>query len=210
MLTETDLAGMRQMSMISNFKNLMAMSRPLKVVRRFNKNEEGTTAVEFAIIGGPFFLLIFAIIETSLLFFANQYLETVVDDIARLYRTGQIQNISTKEDLKTELCSRIVALFDCNNIKTHVDTALKFSELPPPPVPGEHVAPDGTFNPPERFPTDICPDQVLQFTAIYEWPIYANYSAPLVSDGHNDNALINVTAVVRTEGFPKPPGFNCP
>ncbi len=197
------------MSMISNFKNLMTMCQPPKVVRRFNANEEGTTAVEFAIIGGPFFLLIFAIIETSLLFFANQYLETVVDDITRLYRTGQISNISTKEDLKDEMCSRIVALFDCTNIKIHVDTAAKFSDLPPPPVASDHLDINGSYDPPERLPTDICPNQVLQMTASYEWPIYANYSAPLVADGLNDNALINVTAVVRTEGFPDPPGFVC-
>ncbi len=187
------------------------MSQPLKVVKRFNKDEEGATAVEFAIIGGPFFLLIFAIIETSLLFFANQYLETVVDDIARLYRTGQLANISTKEDLKKELCNRIVALFDCDEIITHVDISPKFSTLPPPPISSNTANLDSTgkYAPSERFPPEICPGQVLQFTASYEWPIYANYSAPLVSDGLNDNALINVTAVVKTEDFPKPAGSTC-
>ena len=197
------------MSLISKINDFISLGKPIKVVRRFNKNEEGTTAVEFAIIGGPFFLLIFAIIETSLLFFANQYLETVVDDIARLYRTGQISNISTKEDLKDELCLRVVALFDCNKIITHVDVAAKFSDLPKPLIPGDYVNALGVYEPPERFPPEICPEEVLQFTASYEWPIYANYSAPLVAEGLNDNALINVTAVVRNENFPIPAGFTC-
>ena len=197
------------MSLISKINDFISLSKPIKVVRRFNKNEEGTTAVEFAIIGGPFFLLIFAIIETSLLFFANQYLETVVDDVARLYRTGQISNIATKEDLKDELCRRVVALFDCTKIITHVDVAAKFSDLPEPLVPGDHVNTLGVYEPPERFPPEICPEEVLQFTASYEWPIYANYSAPLVAEGLNDNALINVTAVVRNENFPIPAGFTC-
>jgi hypothetical protein len=179
-------------------------------VKRFKKNEEGTTAVEFAIIGGPFFLLIFAIIETSLLFFANQYLETVIDDVARLYRTGQIANIDTKAKLRTEICSRIVALFTCSDLKFHVDAAPKFSGLEDPLDPSAHLDADGNFDPPERFPPNLCPNQVLELTASYEWPIYANYSAPLVASGLNDNAFINVTAVVRTEGFPKPPGFTCP
>ncbi len=199
------------MSLISKINDFISLSKPIKVVRRFNKNEEGTTAVEFAIIGGPFFLLIFAIIETSLLFFANQYLETVVDDVARMYRTGQISNISTKEDLKDELCDRVVALFDCTKIITHVDVAAKFSDLPPPPVSSDpsNLDADGNYTPVERFPPEICPEEVLQFTASYEWPIYANYSAPLVAEGLNDNALINVTAVVRNENFPIPAGFTC-
>ena len=194
------------MGLVPKYKKFVAMSRSAKVVNRFSKNEEGATAVEFALVGGPFFLLVFAIIETSLLFFANQYLETVVDDVTRLYRTGQIANISTTQDLRKEMCRRIVAMFDCNKIILHVDTAPRFKDLPPPPVSNNSadLDADGNYAPPERFPPAICPLQVLQFTASYEWPIYANYSAPLVSEGLNDNALLNVTAVVRTEGFPAP------
>ncbi len=197
------------MSKKSKFSNFLTAGQPVRVVRRFKNNEEGATAVEFAIIGGPFFLLIFAIIETSLLFFANQYLETIVDDIARLYRTGQIANISTKADLKTEICNRVVALFDCNKIVIQVDTSPKFSSLPPPPTVSGNVDGSGNYAPTERFPSEICPSEVLQFTASYEWPIYANYSAPLVSKGLNDNALINVTSVIRTEAFPIPTGSSC-
>ncbi len=197
---------------LSQFRKMLLNSSKLKTVKRFNDNEDGATAVEFAIIGGPFFLLIFAIIETSLLFFANQYLETVTDDVARLYRTGQIANISTKDDLKNELCNRILALFDCNNIKTQIDSANQFSQLPPPPTANDasNVSSTGAFDPQERFPNKICGNQIIQFTASYEWPIYTNYSAPLVAQGLNDNALINVTAVVRTENFPDSQGVNCP
>jgi hypothetical protein len=200
------------MSIISHFKKKVLKTSSLKVINRFKKDEDGATAVEFALVGGPFFLLVFAIIESSLLFFANQALETIVDDVARLYRTGQIANISTKEDLKKEMCRRVVALFDCNKIVTQVDSAAKFSDLPPPPVSNDpaNVSSTGSYAPPERFPGKICGNQIIQFSASYEWPIYTNYSAPLVSEGLNNNALINVTAVVRTENFPDSFGVNCP
>lgn len=195
----------------SKFKNYLTMTKPVKVINRFKKDEDGVTAVEFAIVGGPFFLLVFAIIESSLLFFANQYLETVVDDVTRLYRTGQIADISTAPKLKQEMCRRIKGLFDCNKIFISLDTADQFSELPPPPTANNasNVNSDGDFEPPENFDPNICPLQVIQFTASYEWPIYANYAAPLVADGLNDNALISVTAVVRTEDFPQTPGTTC-
>lgn len=185
-------------------------SRSARIINRFKKNEDGTTAVEFALVGGPFFLLIFAIIESSLLFFANQYLETVVDDVARLYRTNRIVNINpawdigTQQGLRDEMCIRVVALFDCQKLIFQVDTRDKFSELPDAPNSNDAVA--GVYAPVERFPPRVCPEQVLQFTASYMWPVYANYSAPLVSDGLDKAALISVTAVVRTENGASVPG----
>lgn len=201
----------RQMAKLSKFKNYMSMTKPVKVINRFKKDEEGVTAVEFAIVGGPFFLLVFAIIESSLLFFANQYLETVVDDIARLYRTGQLANITTATGLRQEMCSRINGLFDCHRLFISLDTEDKFIDLPLPPIANDasNINSDGNFEPIERFDPNICPTQIVQLTASYEWPIYANYSAPLVSEGLNDNALIGVTAVVRTENFDQIPGTTC-
>lgn len=200
------------MRKLSKFKNLISMTKPVKIIKRFKKDEEGVTAVEFALVGPPFFLLVFAIIESSILFFANQYLETVIDDVARLYRTGQITNISTAADLKAEMCRRIVALFDCNRVFINLDTADQFSDLPPPPQSNNssNINADGEYEPAENFDPNICPLQVLRLNASYEWPIYTNYASPLVSEGLNDNALISVTAVVRTEDFNTPPGVTCP
>ncbi len=200
------------MSMLNKINRLLYKSRLVKNMRRFKTNDEGVTAIEFAIVGGPFFLLIFAIIETSIFFFANQYLETVTDDVARLYRTGQLGDISTQDDLKDELCDRIVVLFDCNQIKVSVDVEDDFRDLPPPvdTTNTSNFDAAGNFTPPERFPPEVCPLNVLQLSASYEWPIYANYSAPLISPGLNDSALIHVTAVVQTEDFPAPAGSSCP
>lgn len=82
-----------------------------KAVKRFHTEEDGATAVEFAIIAFPFFLLIFAIIETSLFFFANQYFETAVDETKRLFRTGQLDGSTTNEQFREELCDRLVVMF---------------------------------------------------------------------------------------------------
>lgn len=190
--------------------------KPVRTVKRFKKDESGVTAVEFAIVGGPFFLLIFAIIETVIFFWANQYLETVVDDVTRLYRTGQITStspawdISTKQGLDDELCRRIVALFDCENIFVQVDQEQRFQDLPlPPRGDNQNNFSNGNFAPQERFPPQICPLQVIQITASYVWPIFTNYSAPLVSEGFGSDALINVTAVARTENFPIAVSANC-
>ena len=50
--------------------------------RRFRRNRRGSAAVEFALVAPVFFALLFAIIETALMFFASQVLETVTQESA--------------------------------------------------------------------------------------------------------------------------------
>ncbi len=66
-------------------------ARRMLPVRRFARNKQGTTAVEFGLVAAPFLALLFAIIETAVVFFAGQTLETAVADTARLIMTGQAQ-----------------------------------------------------------------------------------------------------------------------
>ena len=52
--------------------------------RRFARDERGVTAVEFGILGLPFFTIIFAILETTMVFLAGQVLDGAVEDASRL------------------------------------------------------------------------------------------------------------------------------
>src|ERR1700752_4796562 len=83
-------------------------------LRAFARRDDGATAVEFAIVLAPFLAMLFAILETALVFFAGQTLETAVTASARLILTGQAQTASyTQEKFKEEVCARIHGLFDC-------------------------------------------------------------------------------------------------
>src|SRR3979490_2331137 len=86
----------------------------VKTVRRFAKGEDGIAAVEFGIVAAPFLAMMFAIIETALVFFANQPPETAVADSARLIMTGQAQSGGWSQvDFQKQVCNRIMGLFDC-------------------------------------------------------------------------------------------------
>lgn len=168
-------------------------------VKRFHTDEDGATAVEFAMIAFPFFLLIFAIIETSLFFFAGQYFETAVDDTMRLFRTGQLDDTATNQQFRDELCDRLTVMFVCGDIRTDVQVATRFQDLGSPPEPDPIT---GDF-PPDGFPTgsDIGPEVIMQITASYKWPVYTNFSAPLAYESSGEFALLRVTAVTRTEPY---------
>lgn len=168
-------------------------------VKRFHKEEDGATAVEFALIAFPFFLLIFAIIETSLFFFAGQYFETAVDDTKRLFRTGQLDETTTNAQFRTELCSRLTVMFQCADVRTDVQVAARFEDLGEPPVPDPST---GVF-PPDGFPpgASLGAEVIMQITASYKWPVYTNFAAPLAFESGGDFALIRVVAVTRTEPY---------
>src|ERR1700758_4455753 len=63
------------------------------IFRRFGRNRRGSAVVEFALVAPIFIALLFAILETALMFFASQVLETMNDNAARLIQTGQAQGV---------------------------------------------------------------------------------------------------------------------
>lgn len=171
--------------------------RAPRVVRRFNGSRDGTTAVEFAILAFPFFLLLFGIIECSLLFFAGQMLESSVDDVGRKIRTGQLNDTMTEQEFKDEVCAATALLFDCSEIKVDLQVAATFDALGDPPTPNGGVVDHSSYS----F-TPPCPEQIAMVTVSYEWPIFTNYVAAHVSALNSGNALLNAMAVFRTEPYP--------
>ena len=59
--------------------------------RNFLICTRGATAVEFALVAAPFFALLIAILQTALIFLAQQVLQTATTEAARLVMTGQAQ-----------------------------------------------------------------------------------------------------------------------
>ena len=85
------------------------------VLRRFGRREDGAAAIEFAMVAAPFLAMIFAIMETALVFFAGQALETAAADSARLIMTGQAQTQGfSQAQFKSAVCGKVYAMFDCS------------------------------------------------------------------------------------------------
>jgi Flp pilus assembly protein TadG len=61
-------------------------------LKPFLKAEEGATAIEFAMVAGPFFWFFLSMFETGLMLFTDYALQSGVQQAARLVRTGQMQN----------------------------------------------------------------------------------------------------------------------
>jgi Flp pilus assembly protein TadG len=78
------------------------------VFGRFFRNRKGSTAIEFTALAIPFSLLVFAILESSISFAAQQVMANAADDVARQFRTGQIKaNDLDQNQLRDLICQRM-------------------------------------------------------------------------------------------------------
>ena len=138
--------------------------------RRLARDERGATAIEFALLAVPFFGLIAAILQTSMVFLAAQLLDTAVYDASRLIQTGQAQAVSyTHTNFRDRICTGLYGIFDCSKLKLKVTTW--------PTVIAAPLKTDSSWSTTWASPTDYTPGQggaVVQIQVFYKWPVPLN------------------------------------
>jgi len=94
---------------------MLLLPRTMMFLTRFKRAKGGSTTVEFAFVALPFFLLLYAIFDVSLIFFASTTLENGIIGAARQIRTGQAQAANmTAAQFRTLVCDEISALLSCD------------------------------------------------------------------------------------------------
>lgn len=175
---------------------IMGLRRAFLMNGRFFSDNKGVAAIEFAIVSFPFFLLLTALIEVSIFFFAGQMLESVADKVGRKIRTGQLDSTLTAAQLKTEVCNEAAILFDCGKILVDLNTAATFSGLGAPPGPTAGVLVPGNFG----FSAPAA-EKIMRITVTYEWKVFANFVAAHFAHLNSGNALITAISIFRTEPY---------
>jgi Flp pilus assembly protein TadG len=166
------------------------------ILRRFRRNRGGSAAVEFALVAPVFFALLFAIIETAIVFFAGQVLETITQDSARQILTGQAQTAgSTQADFKTLVCSKIPALFSCGNIYVDVESFPAFSNVSI----TSHV--DGSCNFTTMQYSPGGPGDTVVVQLFYQWPLFVTGLGYNITNCGSSKRLLIATAVFRNEPY---------
>jgi Flp pilus assembly protein TadG len=177
-------------------KKLFAILRDC-ITHRLLRQEDGVAAVEFALVAVPFFALVFAIIETALVFFAGQALQTAATNAARLIFTGQAQSGSySASTFKNAVCNSLAAMFNCtSSVYVNVQTYSNFASasIAPPMTNGQLNTNNLSFSP--GGPNDVVVVQVY-----YLWPIYASLLDHLANQSGN-NRLLVATAVFQNEPY---------
>lgn len=170
----------------------------LRIIKRFNKSEDGVAAIEFGMLALPFLMLIFAILETAIGFFAAQVFESGIDSVGREIRTGQIQSTSTTAaEVRTKVCANTWGLFDCNAIQLDVKT---YAVFPDTPLTTPRDA-DGNFDNSALGYDTGAAGSIVIIRAYYEWPIFLDYLWQNVSGLSNGARLFVATTAFQNEPF---------
>jgi len=102
-----------------------------RLAHAFVRRRDGSTAIEFSILVIPFALLVFAILESCISFAAQQVMTNATDDVARLYRTGQLRADQLSHDqLRTRICDRMEILVPagCEGLEVDLQTFDTFAQ----------------------------------------------------------------------------------
>jgi len=167
-------------------------------LRRFGRNRKASAAVEFALVAPLFFGMLFAIIETALMFFASQVLETATQDSARWILTGRAQNASYgATQFKTNVvCPAVQVLFDCNSIYLDVQNYASFQTV----TISSQI--DGSKN----FINNMkyCPGNsgdIVVVRLFYQWPTFVTSLGFNLSNLSGNKILLSATAAFKNEPF---------
>lgn len=163
-------------------------------------DRSGTTAIEFAMVGMPFMMLLFGIIAVGLFFFTTFTLENAVEEASRLIRTGQAQQSGmTAAQFKTEVCSRAPRFVDCQSkLRVNVQkftgygsvTVAKCTDSG-----GNLVDPAST-----AFAPGTAGDIVL-VTVCYDWELGGKIPFLDLSTNANGSTMIRAATTFKTEPY---------
>lgn len=184
--------------------------RARRQLRRWQTNQSGFTAVEFAIVAMPFLMLLFGTLSVCLFYFTNFTFENAVWQASRGIRTGQFQqgegaytNLKTDEDrkkaFKQALCARAPSYIDCNKVVVIAQSNVGgFGSITQP-----VCATDGTMI--DQSAAQFNPggaSAVVLITACYPWDFGGRLPFFSLNNMKDGSLLIQASVAFRTEPYP--------
>jgi Flp pilus assembly protein TadG len=169
-----------------------------RAIRSFSRNRRGSAAVEFAMIAVPFFMMLFAIVETGLVFFAQQGLESATQDTSRLLLTGQAQTAGfSQSQFKNALCANLSTMFDCTNgIYINVTNYSNFGAV----APTTPIDASGNFV--NAFSYSPGGSGVITLVQVYYmWPLFVTTLGYNAANVNGHYRLLTATAAFRNEPY---------
>jgi Flp pilus assembly protein TadG len=161
-------------------------------------SESGGAAVDFALVMLPFIAVLMAIIQSALVLFAGEVLQTATSNSARMIFTGQAQTANwSAAQFHNNVCANLPVMFACSsNIYVDVRSFPSFSavNLPSPTDSNGNLTKNYAYQPGN-------PGDVIVVRLIYQWPILGSaLGIGLVNSAGNTNTLV-ATAAFRNEPY---------
>ncbi|PDT02495.1 pilus assembly protein TadG [Rhizobium chutanense] len=176
----------------------MTRKKTFAPLRRLVGDHKGAAAIEFAILALPLFIMLFGIIEVSLMFFVNSALDASVHKISRMIRTGEAASSKiTLAGFKAKICDDMLLTFDCSSglvVKVNVLSDMSAAASTDP------IDNSGNLTVTETYDIGKGSDYIL-VQVFLPWTAVVNFfslSSAQLSDGRY---LLGSAALFRNEPF---------
>ncbi|MEP1932015.1 MAG: TadE/TadG family type IV pilus assembly protein [Roseibium sp.] len=167
-----------------------------RIYKPFAKDKKGVTAIEFAMVGVPFFTILFAIIEVGLVFLVNRMVDNAVISAARMIRTGQNQSESFSADnFAKQVCDHMPP-FLCKPERFLVDVQSVDSFAKAPGADSLYDK-DGNLKEKHSYQQSNAGDIVV-VNVVYKWPMFTSVMN-LNDMDHGNERHLSSTMVFRNE-----------
>lgn len=180
---------------------MLLLPRTMLFLSRFKRANSGVTVIEFALVALPFFLLLYAIIDIALIFFASTTLENGLVAAARQIRTGQAQAANmTPAQFRTLVCNEISMLLSCDaRLGLDVRKYSGFGNVQFPAALDEsgNLTGNLTFDPGTA-------GDVVVVRAFYTWPVLTPTAGTQFVNMAGGHRLLEATIAFRNEPFNGP------
>lgn len=180
----------------------------------FVRNDEGATAVEFALVAAPFLALLVALLQTAMVFFAARMLDEITEEASRYLLTGQAQTASMNaSQFATHVCTGdpvltklVSALFKCSKLLINAQSYSSFAAANT----NDPIAGFNASNQPVDSNGNVMtmswapgnPGDIVVLQIMYQWPVVGGpLGFSLASPNNNGNRLLMSTAVFKNEPY---------
>lgn len=185
--------------------------------RRILRSSDGAAAIEFALLAIPYFMIVFAILETFVAYTGEQLVANAVDTMSRQLRTGNITyNMGRTTDknvtqFRQAFCDEVSILIKCSpaevatpeNLLLDVRTFSTFAQIP-------STIPRNSSNDLDTSSFAYSPGgpkTINMVRAYYKWDVIVDLIRPYItsirpSGGRPNYFLIVETSAFRIEDYP--------
>ena len=173
-----------------------------RTIKRFNGDERGVAAIEFAILAMPFLLVLFAILESSISFASQQLISDTVDRIARDVRVGNIRKGgpgSSPAEISDRICTELefFVAAGCPDMEIDLKVYATYDDLPVtlPRKPNYDVNTAG-------FDIEVGEGMEIQMLRVfYRWKYMTKFIADKAATLPDGKTLLYAAAAWKNEPF---------
>ena len=159
----------------------------------------GAAAVEFALVGSTFMVMLLACFEFGFMLFVQSVLDNASRDAARLVRTGQAQTSGNPQStFQTLLCDEVGTLIGCGNIVYQAQFFNNWSAAQTAMnTPATRDA-NGNYVSSGFSPGSL--SQIVVVTVTYNYPFFTPWIGGLLG-GSTNTGLLMSTVVFQNEPY---------